>query len=150
MLHSAAIRSYPASSVHQGEPGEQDGVLPVHQAVAERLELVVGIGLDVAAGDLGASAARKFDIEAWIPSQERYREVTSTSNCTEFQARRLRVRMRDENGVRPLATLNGTLVAITRAIVALLENHQQADGSVYVPVALRPYLGGRETLTPIG
>jgi seryl-tRNA synthetase len=106
--------------------------------------------IDVASGDLGASAARKFDIEAWIPSQERYREVTSTSNCTEFQARRLRVRMRDDDGVRPLATLNGTLVAITRAIVALLENHQQADGSVYVPVALRPYLGGRESLTPIG
>ena len=105
--------------------------------------------IDVASGDLGASAARKFDIEAWVPSQERYREVTSTSNCTEFQARRLRVRMRDEDGVRPLATLNGTLVAITRTIVALLENHQQADGSVRVPVALRPYLGGRELLTPL-
>ncbi|HSN07056.1 MAG TPA: serine--tRNA ligase [Candidatus Angelobacter sp.] len=105
--------------------------------------------IDVASGDLGASAARKFDIEAWVPSQERYREVTSTSNCTEFQARRLRVRMRDEDGVRPLATLNGTLVAVTRAIVALLENHQQADGSVRVPVALRPYLGGRELLTPL-
>jgi seryl-tRNA synthetase len=105
--------------------------------------------IDVASGDLGASAARKFDIEAWVPSQERYREVTSTSNCTEFQARRLRIRMRDEDGVRPLATLNGTLVAITRTIVALLENHQQADGSVRVPVALRPYLGGRETLDPL-
>ena len=105
--------------------------------------------IDVASGDLGASAARKFDIEAWVPSQERYREVTSTSNCTEFQARRLRVRMRDDDGVRPLATLNGTLVAITRTIVALLENHQQADGSVRVPVALRPYLGGRELLTPL-
>jgi seryl-tRNA synthetase len=105
--------------------------------------------IDVASGDLGASAARKFDIEAWVPSQERYREVTSTSNCTEFQARRLRIRMRDEDGVRPLATLNGTLVAITRTIVALLENHQQADGSVRVPLALRPYLGGREILTPL-
>ena len=105
--------------------------------------------IDVAAGDLGSSAARKFDIEAWIPSQERYREVTSTSNCTEFQARRLRVRMRDEDGVRPLATLNGTLVAITRAIVALLENHQQADGSVRVPEALRPYLGGLERFEPV-
>ena len=105
--------------------------------------------IDVASGDLGSSAARKFDIEAWVPSQERYREVTSTSNCTEFQARRLRIRMRDEDGVRPLATLNGTLVAITRTIVALLENHQQADGSVRVPVALRPYLGGRETLDPV-
>ena len=105
--------------------------------------------IDVASGDLGASAARKFDIEAWIPSQERYREVTSTSNCTEFQARRLRIRLRDDDGVRPLSTLNGTLVAVTRAIVALLENHQQADGSVRVPAALRPYLGGREVLTPL-
>jgi len=105
--------------------------------------------IDVASGDLGASAARKFDIEAWVPSQERYREVTSTSNCTEFQARRLRVRMRDDEGVRPLATLNGTLVAITRTMVALLENHQQADGSVRVPAALQPYLGGREFLTPL-
>jgi seryl-tRNA synthetase len=105
--------------------------------------------IDVASGDLGASAARKFDIEAWVPSQDRYREVTSTSNCTEFQARRLRIRMRDEDGVRPAATLNGTLVAITRTIVALFENHQQADGSVRVPVALRPYLGGREFLTPL-
>jgi seryl-tRNA synthetase len=103
--------------------------------------------IDVASGDLGSSAARKFDIEAWVPSQERYREVTSTSNCTEFQARRLRVRLRDADGVRPLATLNGTLVAITRTIVALFENHQQADGSVHVPPALRPYLGGRELLT---
>ena len=105
--------------------------------------------IDVASGDLGASAARKFDIEAGVPSQERYREVTSTSNCTEFQARRLRVRMRDGEGVRPLATLNGTLVAITRTMVALLENHQQADGSVRVPAALQPYLGGREFLTPL-
>jgi seryl-tRNA synthetase len=105
--------------------------------------------IDVASGDLGASAVRKFDMEAWVPSQERYREVTSTSNCTEFQARRLRIRMRDEDGVRPLATLNGTLVAITRTIVALLENHQQADGSVRVPAALQPYLGGREHLTPL-
>jgi len=105
--------------------------------------------IDVASGDLGASAARKFDIEAWVPSQERYREVTSTSNCTEFQARRLRIRMRDGDGVRPLATLNGTLVAITRTIVALLENHQQADGSVRVPAALRPYLGNRDHLTPV-
>jgi len=105
--------------------------------------------IDVASGDLGASAARKFDIEAWIPSYGDYREVTSTSSCTEFQARRLRVRMRDADGVRPVATLNGTLVAITRIIVALLENHQQADGSVRVPPALRPYLGGREFLTPL-
>ena len=104
--------------------------------------------IDVAAGDLGSSAIRKFDCEAWIPSQERYRELTSTSNCTTFQSRRLRVRMKDERGTRPLATLNGTLVAITRTIIAILENHQQADGSVYVPVALRPFLGGREFLRP--
>jgi seryl-tRNA synthetase len=106
--------------------------------------------IDVASGDLGASAVRKFDCEAWIPTQGRYRELTSTSNCTQFQARRLAVRLRDGEGVRPLATLNGTLCAIPRTIVALLENHQQADGSVTVPVALRPYLGGREVLAPVG
>jgi seryl-tRNA synthetase len=104
--------------------------------------------IDVATGDLGASAVRKFDCEAWIPTQGKYRELTSTSNCTEFQARRLGIRMRDTDGVRPLATLNGTLTAISRTIVAILENHQQADGSVVVPVDLRPYLG-REVLTPL-
>ena len=107
--------------------------------------------IDVATGDLGSSASRKFDCEAWIPSQQRYRELTSTSNCTTFQSRRLRIRARDADGsVAPLATLNGTLVAITRTIVAVLENHQQADGSVRVPEALRPYLGGRDVLTPVG
>jgi seryl-tRNA synthetase len=97
--------------------------------------------IDVAGGDLGSSAARKFDCEAWVPTQGRYRELTSTSNCTTFQARRLSIRYRDENG-RPqvAATLNGTL-ATTRWIVAILENHQQADGSVRVPEALRPFLG---------
>ena len=103
--------------------------------------------IDVATGDLGSSAARKFDIEAWIPTQGTYREVTSTSNTTQFQARRLKVRMRDEEGTRPLATLNGTLCAMPRIIVALLENHQQADGSVRIPVALQPFFG-RELLTP--
>jgi len=98
--------------------------------------------IDVATGDLGSSAARKFDCEAWIPTQDRYREVTSTSNCTEFQSRRLRIRMRGADGTpAPVATLNGTLVAIPRIIVAILENHQQSDGSVKVPAALRPYLG---------
>ena len=106
--------------------------------------------IDVASGDLGASATRKFDCEAWIPSQGRYRELTSTSNCTTFQSRRLRVRERTADGtVRPLATLNGTLVAIPRTIIAILENHQQADGSVHVPAALQPYLGGRTKLTPL-
>jgi seryl-tRNA synthetase len=97
--------------------------------------------IDVASGDLGASAIRKFDIEAWIPTQNAYREVTSTSNCTEFQARRLNIRYRDEEGTKSVATLNGTLVAIPRMIVAILENHQQSDGSVIVPSALRPFLG---------
>jgi seryl-tRNA synthetase len=106
--------------------------------------------IDVAAGDLGLSAARKFDCEAWIPTQGRYREITSTSNCTDFQARRLGIRGRFSDGVRPLATLNGTLCAVPRIIVALLENHQQADGSVRIPDALRPLLGGRELLTPVG
>ncbi|MFI7274177.1 serine--tRNA ligase [Streptomyces sp. NPDC049879] len=105
--------------------------------------------IDVASGDLGASASRKFDCEAWIPTQGKYRELTSASNCLEFQARRLQVRMRTKDkGVRPLATLNGTLCAVPRTIVALLENHQRQDGSVHVPEALRPYLGGRDVLTP--
>ncbi|MDT0267160.1 serine--tRNA ligase [Streptomyces sp. DSM 44915] len=105
--------------------------------------------IDVASGDLGASASRKYDCEAWLPSQGRYRELTSTSNCTEFQARRLQVRMRESGRTRPLATLNGTLCAVSRTIVALLENHQRADGSVRVPEALRPFLGGREALEPV-
>ncbi len=115
--------------------------------------------LDVASGDLGPSAARKYDCYGWVPSQQRYREITSTSNCTEFQARRLNVRGRfpastapdgstEPAGVRAVATLNGTLCAVTRIIVMLLENHQQADGSVYLPPALRPFLGGREALVP--
>ncbi|WP_421742431.1 serine--tRNA ligase [Cellulomonas sp.] len=105
--------------------------------------------IDTAAGDLGSSAARKFDCEAWLPSQERYLELTSTSNCTTFQARRLGIRERTADGsMRPVATLNGTL-ATTRWIVALLENHQQADGSVRVPEGLRPYLGGLEVLEPV-
>lgn len=97
--------------------------------------------IDIASGDLGSSANRKFDCEAWIPTQNAYREVTSTSNCTEFQARRLNIRLKDENGTRPLATLNGTLVAVPRMIVAILENNQNADGSVNVPKALQPYIG---------
>ncbi|UAJ79781.1 serine--tRNA ligase [Leifsonia sp. ZF2019] len=117
-------------------------------------EMMQALGLsyrviDTAAGDLGSSAARKYDVEAWIPTQGRYRELTSTSNCTTFQARRLEVRHRGENGkTAPVATLNGTL-ATTRWIVAILETHQQEDGSVRVPEALRPYLGGLEVLEPI-
>ena len=97
--------------------------------------------IDVASGDLGASAVRKFDIEAWIPTQQAYREVTSTSNCTQFQSRRLNIRYKDQSGTKPVATLNGTLVAIPRTIVAILENYQQKDGSVKVPKPLIPILG---------
>lgn len=105
--------------------------------------------IDVAAGDLGSSAARKYDIEAWVPTQGAYRELTSTSNCTTYQARRLDIRHRGESGrTTPVATLNGTL-ATTRWIVAILETHQQEDGSVRVPEALRPYLGGLEVIEPV-
>jgi seryl-tRNA synthetase len=116
-----------------------------------KLELAYRV-IDTAAGDLGLSAQRKFDCEAWIPTQGKYRELTSTSNCTDFQARRLDIRGRfpdDQGGVKPLATLNGTLVAIPRTIVAILETHQQADGSVRVPAALQPYLQGRTVLEPL-
>ena len=105
--------------------------------------------IDTAAGDLGSSAARKFDCEAWLPSQQRFLELTSTSNCTTFQARRLGIRERTTDGsMRAVATLNGTL-ATTRWLVALLENHQLADGSVRVPEGLRPYLGGLEVMEPV-
>ncbi|OYO24989.1 serine--tRNA ligase [Enemella dayhoffiae] len=104
--------------------------------------------IDVASGDLGLSAARKFDCEAWLPTQQKYREITSTSNTTDFQARRLGIRGRFADGVRPVATLNGTLCAMTRMIIMVLENHQQADGSVRLPEVLRPYFGGRAELTP--
>ena len=97
--------------------------------------------IDIAGGDLGSSAARKFDCEAWVPTQQTYRELTSTSNCTTFQARRLSIRYRDENGKpQTAATLNGTL-ATTRWIVAILENHQQPDGSVVLPPALAASVG---------
>ena len=104
--------------------------------------------IDTAAGDLGSSAARKFDCEAWLPTQERWMEVTSTSNCTTYQARRLAIRERREGGTSPVATLNGTL-ATTRWIVAILENHQRPDGAVVVPEGLRPYLGGLEVIEPV-
>ncbi|WP_182905079.1 serine--tRNA ligase [Microbispora sp. H13382] len=115
-------------------------LLAWEKEMLEKVEVPYRV-IDVAGGDLGSSAARKYDCEAWVPTQGRYRELTSTSNCTDFQARRLKVRFRDEDG-RPqhVATLNGTL-ATTRWIVAILENHQQADGSVVVPKALRPYVG---------
>jgi seryl-tRNA synthetase len=131
----------------EGAQAEHRRLLAWEREMLDKMELPYRI-IDVAAGDLGLSAARKFDCEAWVPSQGRYRELTSTSNCTTFQARRLRIRMKGEHGSRPLATLNGTL-ATTRWIVAILENHQRADGSVVVPAALRPFLGGREVLEPV-
>ncbi|HET7174037.1 MAG TPA: serine--tRNA ligase [Nocardioidaceae bacterium] len=126
---------------------EHQRLLGWEKRFLDRLELAYRV-IDTAAGDLGLSAARKFDCEAWIPTQGRYRELTSTSNCTDFQARRLNVRARFRDGVRPVATLNGTLMASARTIVAILETHQQPDGSVRVPDALRPYLGGRSSLQP--
>jgi seryl-tRNA synthetase len=131
---------------------EHQRLLEWEKQFLDKLELSYRV-IDVAAGDLGLSAQRKFDCEAWIPTQGKYRELTSTSNCTDFQTRRLdtRGRFATDSGseVRPVATLNGTLCAMTRTIVAILETHQQADGSVRVPKALQPWLGGREVLEPI-
>jgi seryl-tRNA synthetase len=126
---------------------EHARMLELEKGFLTDLELAFRV-IDTAAGDLGSSAARKFDCEAWLPSQERWLELTSTSNCTDFQARRLGIRHRTADGVRPAATLNGTLCAIGRTIAVLLEVHQREDGSVHVPAALRPYLGGVEELTP--
>ena len=126
---------------------EHQRLLAWEKEILAKVELPYRV-IDVAAGDLGSSAARKFDCEGWVPSQGRYRELTSTSNCTQFQARRLGCACAARTGVRPVATLNGTL-ATTRWLVAILENHQQADGSVVVPAALRPFLGGREVLEPV-
>ncbi len=146
--------------VHQFNKVEMFSYCPVEEAEAEherflaweeemlrKLEMPYRV-IDSAAGDLSTSAARRFDCEAWLPTQERWMEVTSTSNCTTFQARRLNVREKREDGNRVVATLNGTL-ATTRWIVALLENHQQADGSVVIPEAMRPYLGGLEVAEPV-
>ncbi|MGA9715439.1 MAG: serine--tRNA ligase [Aeromicrobium sp.] len=124
---------------------EHERILGWERAWLDALELPYRV-IDVAAGDLGLSAIRKFDCEAWIPSQSKYREVSSASNCTEFQARRLDTRVRTSDGMTPAATLNGTLCAMTRTIIALLENGQQADGSIRMPAALHPLLG--EVLRP--
>jgi seryl-tRNA synthetase len=105
--------------------------------------------LEVASGDLGMSAARKYDCYGWVPSQGKYREITSTSDCTQFQSRRLNVRARYNGEVGPVATLNGTLCAMPRMIIMILENFQNADGSVTIPDVLRPYFGGQDLLTPV-
>jgi seryl-tRNA synthetase len=148
--------------VHQFNKLEMFSYCPPAEAEAEHGRLVAwqeemmqALGLayrviDIAAGDLGSSAARKFDIEAWVPTQGTYRELTSTSNCTTFQARRLNIRHRPDGGsTEMVATLNGTL-ATTRWLVAILETHQNADGSVTIPEALRPYLGGLAVAEPLG
>lgn len=147
--------------VHQFQKVEMFAYVPVEDAEAEHermlslQEKMLGLCelpyrvIDTAAGDLGDSAARKFDCEAWVPTQGTYRELTSTSNCTTFQARRLQIRERRDGSTRPVATLNGTM-ANTRWLVPILENHQQADGSVTVPEALRPYLGGMTAQGPEG
>ena len=178
-LSAGAMRYAGWSTCYRSEAGSHGkdtrGILRVHQfnklemfvytdpadAEAEHLRLLgwqesmmqaLGLSyrvIDVAAGDLGSSAARKYDIEAYVPTQGTYRELTSSSNCTTFQSRRLGTRYRSESGkTTPVATLNGTL-ATTRWIVAILETHQQADGSVRVPEALQPYLGGLEVFTPV-
>ncbi len=121
-------------------------LLEIEKEILTKLELPFRV-IDVATGDLGSSAARKFDCEAWIPSSNEYRELTSTSNCTEFQARRLKIRTRVGDKSNYVVTLNGTLLAVTRTIVALIENHQQKDGSVYIPKVLRPYLKNRSFFT---
>lgn len=127
---------------------EHERLVAMQESMLQDLGLAYRL-IDVAAGDLGSSAARKFDIEAWVPTQGAYRELTSTSNCTTYQARRLDTRFRPDGGkTQPVATLNGTL-ATTRWIVALLETHQRADGSVTVPEVLRPYLGGLEVMESI-
>lgn len=126
---------------------QHEQLLAMEEEMLNKVEVPYRV-IDTAAGDLGSSAARKFDCEAWVPTQNRYRELTSTSNCTEYQARRLNVRERLEDGnTSPVATLNGTL-ATTRWLVAIMENHQQEDGSIVIPTAMRPYMGGREVIEP--
>lgn len=140
------IEMFSFTTADQAE-AEHERFLGWEEEMLAKVELPYRV-IDTAAGDLGASAARKFDCEAWLPTQNRFMELTSTSNCTTFQARRLKIRERGENGTNVVATINGTL-ATTRWLVAILENHQQADGSLYIPEAMRPYLGGREIIEPV-
>jgi len=126
---------------------EHELLLAREEEILQALELPYRV-VNIAAGDLGGSAAKKYDCEAWIPSQGTYRELTSTSNCTDYQARRIACRVREPDGNRPVHTLNGTAVAVGRTIVALLENHQQPDGSVKIPSALVPHFGGVEVIEP--
>ncbi len=124
----------------EGSPDEHERLLSVEEALVRQLDIPYRV-VNIAAGDLGASAAKKYDVEAWFPSEQRFREVMSCSNTTDFQARRLRIRYRAEKGNVLVHTLNGTACAVGRTILAILENHQQPDGSVQIPEALRPYTG---------
>jgi len=117
---------------------EHERILAIEEEILRELSLPYRV-VNIAVGDLGSSAAKKYDCEAWLPSQGRYRELTSCSNTTDYQARRLDIRMRGERHTRTPHTLNGTAVAVGRTIVALLENGQQADGAVELPEALLPY-----------
>jgi seryl-tRNA synthetase len=126
---------------------EHELLLAREEEILGALEIPYRV-VNIAAGDLGGSAAKKYDCEAWIPSQGTWRELTSTSNCTDYQARRIGCRVREAGGNRPVHTLNGTAIAVGRTIVALLENHQQGDGSVRIPAALQPYLNGTELIEP--
>jgi seryl-tRNA synthetase len=119
---------------------EHEFLFGMEERIVQALELPYRV-MKVAAGDLGSSAAKKYDIEAWIPSQKAYREITSCSNTTDYQARRLKIRMKAETGNRTIHTLNGTAVAVGRTILAIMENHQQSDGTVLLPEAIRPYVG---------
>ena len=119
---------------------EHELIRSIEEEVLQGLEIPYRV-VNIAAGDLGAPAAKKYDCEAWMPGQDRYREVTSCSNCTDYQARRLNCRYRTEQGPRFVHTLNGTTIAIGRTIIAIMENHQRADGTIAVPKVLVPYLG---------
>jgi seryl-tRNA synthetase len=130
----------------EDSPAEHRRILGAQESILQALEVPYRV-IDIAAGDLGASAARKFDTEAWMPGQGAYREVTSCSNCTDYQARRLRARVRRESGTEMVHTLNGTAVAVGRTIIAVLENHQREDGSVAVPAALVAH-GAPEEIRP--
>ena len=130
---------------------EHERLVAIEERIIGGLDLPYRV-VNVAAGDLGGSAAKKYDLEAWLPGQQRYREVTSCSNCTDYQARRLQARVRRAGGaVEALHTLNGTAVAVGRTIIAIVENHQRADGTVALPAALHPYLpAGVRDLSPRG
>lgn len=129
-------------------PQEHELLLSIEEELMQGLKLPYHV-LNIVSGDLGLPAAKKWDIEAWVPSQERYRETHSTSNCTDFQARRLNTRVRTPEGNELVHTVNGTAFAIGRTLVAILENYQQEDGSVVIPEVLRPYMGGKDILRPV-